>query len=386
MYKFLHRRTSLGIWLFVGLLVALIGISVLTPGASASGASTCRLQEATSHNRSPEMPELEHVLVHGGDIESELERDFGRQYAGAWFEVEQAQFDVGLAPGPMSLDEATQELHEVLAAEVEPAELPYAEAHAEARSVPYSAARLDADLAKIVPELEATVPSEVWIVGTTVGEFAEPDSPGFWPQIQATAFQNATESQCETMLALLAPYGSEVSLLHEPRGPIVARTGIEPRLPGIEPIGGSEPPQTPPADGNANGLSPATSPLTQQDRLAIARSLESLLVKLGRPVRTSQMRMTRGRYTVGLTMPIGGRVSLNVFRKQGRGAKALVASGTATVAGAGAHSSLSVRVTRLGKKLLAAPHGSQVRAEAMYITGGGDVAASRLLRLAPADY
>jgi hypothetical protein len=182
--------------------------------------------------------------VPDNDVGTEVERELGSQYGEEWYEVEAGDFSIGLASGPLSIQQATEKVREVLTRIVEPQDLAFAEAHVEVLSVPYTPDELKADAENILHELEAIGASRGASIGLTVGEFAGSFSPGYWPQVNVIFNGNATQGECEAAISVLAKYGDEISYgrtegipSSEPGATLVGR---------INPSSGSgEPPERP---------------------------------------------------------------------------------------------------------------------------------------------
>jgi hypothetical protein len=223
-----------------------IAIAVIAPAsASASGAlNACELRSAPTTAISPAavplQGEAEDSGLEGGRAPVEggtplpgptAEELLGAQYGGQWFEDATPTYYIGLLAGALTSAEATARADAVMHANLGASEAAFLETHTVVLEVPYSPAELQADRARIQAELQAALPGVPVSAGLGVGE-ADGASADYWPQVDVTLMGSATEADCETALALLAPYGGAASVTRT-SGEAVAAAQIEPAPPRL---------------------------------------------------------------------------------------------------------------------------------------------------------
>jgi hypothetical protein len=247
------RRLVLAV---VGTTAVAFGALGITSTKAIAATGSCAIQAESPHTPNPDLGELQR-LISGGEkapppgskealpeeeaVVSEVKNEFGAQYGGSWYEVEAGDLAIGLVDGQITVQEATERLRQVLTRQFnDPQNLAFVEAHITVLSVPYAPDELAAAADAIRRELEVAGVNKGTSVGQTVGEFAGPLSPGYWPQVHVTFFGNVTEAECEKAVPILVKYGSEVSYSRM-EGVPVAAIGEEPLVkPPLN--GGKEPP------------------------------------------------------------------------------------------------------------------------------------------------
>jgi hypothetical protein len=212
---------------FAVAIVVMFGCVAFINAEAIAATGSCEVQVESWPTRNSDLGELEHVVETAGleageaktstlgaseaDVneEGDIQQAFGTQYGGEWYEVEVGDFAVGLASGPVSIQQATEKLHRVLERQVEPHYLAFAEAHVEVRPVPYTPAELKAAAENISQEL-AAIGVHGASVGLTVREIPGSQSP-MWPQVDVIFEGGTTQAACEAAIPSLAKYGSEVT-------------------------------------------------------------------------------------------------------------------------------------------------------------------------------
>jgi hypothetical protein len=352
------RLDRWGLALTIGSVVAALAFLAMTSVAAAAATGSCAITPRTSRNDNPDLVELQRLIEtqargsepHGGeavpedDVGTEVERELGSQYGEEWYEVEAGDFAVGLVAGPISVPQATEKVRQVLARMIEPGQLAFAEAHVEVLSVPYSPAELTAAAASIQHELEEIGVSRGASTGQSVGEFDEPLSPGYWPQVSVIFDGYVTQTECEAAIPIFRKYGGEVSYRREEGVPSsgVLETPFEP----AKPPGPSEEPSKPPTARDA----------PPQSMIVDARNGDDTLRALMRELaRRSAQGLAPIKARMRLVLPESGRLLVRIWAVSGRTRK-LVAVGVAPVhAGDGAIVVL-VKRTAFGRQL----HGKEL--------------------------
>jgi hypothetical protein len=361
-----------GFAILLGGVVVAFGLLGITPVAAVAATGSCEVTPRTAPVESPYLGEIEGLIQtqargsesHEGEalpednVGTEIQRELGSQYGGEWYEVEAGNFAVGLTSGPITIQQATETVHETLTRMIEPHEVAFAEAHVRVLPVPYSPAELTAAAASILHELEAIGAGKVASIGQTVGEVGEPRSAGNWPQVRVIFFGNATQAECEAATPIFARYGGEVSYRREEGAPSgeVGATLVD----RTNPSDGGE--QTP--DGP--GVSSATYPLVVDDGLNADAALHAVIDSLKRRDRQGAIktRMT-------LVLPRAGRLEVRIWVMSGRTRK-LVAVGVAPAHVGKSAYVVPVKRTALGQRL----HGQerhQMVGEVRLLSTRGDI-------------
>jgi hypothetical protein len=340
------------------ILVAFMLLGTTSVVASAATGS-CEIQPEPSRNDSPDLVELQRLIQtqargsepHGdeavpeNDVGTEVERELGSQYGEEWYEVEAGNFAVGLVAGPISVSQATEKAHQVLARMIEPGELAFAEAHVEVLSVPYSPAELTAAAASIQHELEEIGVSGGASVGHSVGELGEPLSAGNWPQVSVIFDGDATQAECEAAIPIFAKYGGEVSYRREEGVPVADMGPPGPLVP-VKPLDPGEERQKPPAARNSPSESTIADARNGDDALrALMRTLTGPAGEALVPIK-ARMR---------LVLPRAGRLLVRIWATSGRTRK-LVAVGVTAVHAGDREIVVLVKRTALGRRL----HGKEL--------------------------
>jgi hypothetical protein len=361
------RRHVRDLAMLLGGVVAAFGLPAIEPVAAVAATGSCEITPRTPPAESPYLGEIERLIQtqargsephEGGavpedNVGTEIQRELGSQYGGEWYEVEAGDFAVGLTSGPITIQQATETVHETLARMIEPHEVAFAEAHVRVLPVPYSSAELIAAAASILHEMEAVGASKGASIGQAVGEVGEPLSAGNWPQVRVVFFGNATQAECEAAIPIFAKYGGEVSYRREEGVPSseVGATLVD--------RAGEETPEQP-------GESRAPSPPVVDDALNADAALHAVIEDLKRRDRRGAIntRMT-------LALPRAGRLEVRIWVTSGRTRK-LVAVGVAPVhVGKGAYVVL-VKRTAFGRRL----HGQeryQMVGEVCLLSTRGDI-------------
>jgi hypothetical protein len=106
----------------IGVILIALALAGTTSAAAIAATGSCEIEPETSPTQNPDLVELQRVMgtqargaeFHGGEavptdnVETEVERELGSQYGNEWYEVEAGDFVVGLAAGPISLQQATE--------------------------------------------------------------------------------------------------------------------------------------------------------------------------------------------------------------------------------------------------------------------------------------
>jgi hypothetical protein len=184
--------------LLVGLVLAL---ALATPASAAAEESPCALGEA------PSQPGDERVSDILGDGGADAIREMlGDQMAGYWSSPREP-WAMGIAPGPMSFDEARAGIEDLLTARAGAADAALVMSRLGLYPMPYG----DNELRAIADKLDAEMNEEfgedfTWYVdrgGCLDGEA--------W-RVQVGLYSDATEEQIAAVRELVAPYGDIVRL------------------------------------------------------------------------------------------------------------------------------------------------------------------------------
>ena len=185
----------------------------------ALAADPCEVQGQQSAAVGPNALRLQGDV--GPSVIGKIEAALGPQFGGLWFDNEGQTLSIGLTGGSMTVASATGVADATVESQVSPDESAFVKANTQVLSVPYSPAELNTAQGTLRTELLAALPVESFSIGQTVGEFAGPNSPGYWPQISVSLNDLVTEAQCDAVLPILQPYGAMASLRRTDEGPAV---------------------------------------------------------------------------------------------------------------------------------------------------------------------
>jgi hypothetical protein len=317
----------------------------ITPDAALAASGGCPPVEtavASSPEHVEEDVELQRVLDEkqgsgeGGPaspneepVVAELEAEFGSQYGSVWYESEpNVRFVVGLASGKIDISEAEEKLRQILARQVAPQNLAFAEARSQVRAVPYTSDELKVALESIRGEL-------MQIGAATVSTGLGGGSGSLeWPRVGVTFEVNATTAECEAVESMLAKYGSEIAFSRY-GGPVVA-TGGE----GL-PIGSI-------SKGLPDTKGSAQSPNVSRPTNRRAGGMSAALRELMRSLQRRTYVATEARMTV--TLPANGRVVVRIWMLTGR-VRRLIADGATWAHAGNGEVIVLVKPTALGQRL-----------------------------------
>jgi hypothetical protein len=357
------------------LLLAVVGGTYLgallwiTPDAASAASGGCppvETQVAASPEHTAEAVELQRVLDEkqgggGGGLASpdeepvvaELEAEFGSQYGSVWYESEpNVRFVVGLTPGKLDINEASEKLRQILARQVASQNLAFAEARSQVRAVPYTPDELDAALASIRGELKQVGASTV---STGLGGGAGAQQ---WPQVAVIFEANATATECEAVELMLAKYGNEIAFSRM-EDSVVSTIADEGPPAGQEPsLGGKASPSSPGVSHTTNGRANGVGTVLR----AIVRSLRRRNVP-------ADARMT-------VTLPATGKLAVKIWMLTGR-VRRLVADGATWADTGDREVVVLVKPTAFGRHLSSRGRYRLV-GEVRLLTNGGDLSLARV--------
>jgi|GEM_PF-1739500 len=239
----------------------------------------------------------------------------GDQFTLAWLSTADQGWDVGLAPGPLDLEQARAAILAQLAASYSPDRLAALAGYLHVVAEPYSASQLSATLDAAVAALSAAG----WSVSGSVGLCTLSDAI----RVEIMVFSSTLPlpaAQAAQVDALLAPFGDQVRWVAS--SPAVAMVGAGSIQPPSSPPGGAQPqpkPQ-PPATPRVRVATYVSLPPARRCvrggvvhvRPRASRALRSIAVKAnGRSARSStapvavRLRHHRTKLTITATLADG---------------------------------------------------------------------------------
>jgi hypothetical protein len=326
--------------------VGVVGLGVLlwiSPDTALAASGGCPPVEEISAAPNPEHVnedvELQRVLDekqsnNGGGLASpdeepvvaELKAELGSQFGSVWFESEpNVRFVAGLAPGKININEANEKLRQILARQVAPQNLAFAEARSQIRAVPYTPSELNAALESIRQELK-----QVQIGAATVSTGLSGGSGSLeWPRVGVIFTVSATATECEAVESMLAKYGNEVAFSHM-RYPVVS-TVVEGR-------------QAPLPNSKASLPNPGVSQPGVGRTEGVGAALRAMMRSLRRRNNVpAGMRIT-------IALPATGSLVVKIWMLTGR-VRRLIADGTTRVHAGDGEVTILVKPTALGRRL-----------------------------------